>query len=181
MNDYMLPLPKPKSQSLPFSPTGILEKHPGIDKAAFTMQAEGVSQEIICKQINQPWFIAIQLIDHYAKSQRLDERRVSQRAIQLARLEELYAKLRGPALKGDRQAIQSILDVLSDQRALLGLDAPKETITHVVEEGPFEAFVRSVQAKRLAAQEPLQLPEATVIIPDSSAVPDSAARLNEGG
>lgn len=129
----------------------ILESRPGLDKEAFRLKAQGMPMPDITKELDLPEFLVERLIRHAASKLKLDRtnRRATERAVQLARLEELYASLRQPALDGDTKACQRILEVLSRQSALLGLDAPKEE-TVTVKDGAWEVWVD--QMKQLKAQ-----------------------------
>ena len=128
------------------------------DRRAFTLQAEGKSAIQIAVELRISPHQVVRFANRHAKRMHLDKRRDGQRATQYARLEELYTSLRDPALiEGDLRAVQRLLEVLQAQRALLGLDAPRQVqVEH--SDGQFEQFVRALKEHRDAG---LALPEPT--------------------
>lgn len=136
------------------------------DRRAFELSARGLTAIQIAVELRISPHQVARFANRHAKRMRLDKRRDGQRATQYARLEELYTSLRGLALgdaekqiDADLRAVQRLLEVLQAQRALLGLDAPKEiSVQHV--SGEFEAFVKALKEHRDSGK---PLPEPTAI------------------
>ena len=123
-----------------------------LDRQAFLYASHGMSVVEIGQRLEMHPIAVRKAIKRYSTSEGLDEKRQEQRAIQLARLEELYRSCRAEALAGDSKAVQRVLEILARQAALLGLDAPKASIVET-KGGAFEEFVRSVVARRVSTQE----------------------------
>jgi len=137
---------------LPRQPLNLSALPPDAPASAFRLRAQGSTDSQIATDLNCPVSIVDRLIRYHVRtSKRLEstaERR-AQRAIQLSRLEEAYASLREPALSGNPKAMKSILDVLTAQRSLLGLDAPTEVVQTNVQDGNYEKWVSALKANRM--------------------------------
>ena len=140
---------------------------------AFRLRAQGQSDSYIATDLDCDPSIVPRLVRFHVKhTARVDsprERR-AQRAIELARLEEAYAKLREPALNGDTRAMKSMLEVLSAKRALLGLNAPTEVHQVNTDANAFVSFVRGLRAAKqtqpvLEVQTPQHLDGPSVPLP----------------